>query len=286
MNSKGEIVDISADYYLVDIKNEPDFSEACITGVILSQEDENKMRKRVGQVIEAGNNLSGYSRSELAQLCNIKSSQFSKIVRGEAWLNIGNLGLWGFATGITPTDVVQGTPLNASPSQCISWFINGHLHHFDHDEFELFTKLICRRLGLRHCQVNVSGDHPVPKLRDKNWQTMYIDDLITTAGKRIKQLREQLGLSQKGFSDILGVTPETIKRYESGQDRINRGVFSTFRLFATTHVCPIEITKGSIHHRLRYVQEQRFLALHEITKQLDYEKYKVLKNLTLNYSKI
>lgn len=285
MNSHGVIDDVIVDYRPVDIKTEPDFSEAHITGVVLGPEDETEMRIKVGQVIEAGNNLSGYSRRELAELCDIKSAQFSKIVKGEAWLNIGNLGLWGFATGITPTDVVKFTPLHAPPSVCISWFINGHLHHFDHDEFELFTKLICRRLGVRHCRVNVSGDEPLPKLDDKNWQEMYLDDLSMTVGKRVKQLREKLNLSQKGFADILGVTPETVKRYESGKVRVNRGVFSTFRLFATMNVNPIEITKGSIHHRLRYVQEQRHQALLEITKQLDYGTYKLLKQIALSVSK-
>lgn len=286
MNPNDITDDIVVDYRPVDTKPEPDFSDARITGVVLSSEDEANMRVKVGQVIEAGNNLSGYTRRELAELCDIKSAQFSKIVKGEAWLNIGNLGLWSFATGITPTEVVKLAPLNASPSLCITWYVNGRLHHLDHDEFELFTKLICRRLGLKHVRVNVSGDEPIPKLHDKNWQEMYLDDLIATVGRRVIQLRQKLALSQKGFADILGVTPETVKRYESGKVRANRGVFSTFRLFATTNVSPIEITKGSIHHKLRYVQEQRHIALHEITKQLDYQCYRQLKDITLSTSKL
>ncbi len=286
MNTSSVIDDIVVDYRPVDIKTEPDFSEAHITGVVLSPEDETRMRLKVGQVIEAGNNLSGYSRKELAELCDIKSAQFSKIVKGEAWLNIGNLGLWGFATGISPTDVAKLEPLSASPSTCITWFMNGRLHHFDHDEFELFTKLLCRRMGVKHTRVNVSGDEPIPKLNDPNWQSVYLDDLSQTVGIRVKQLREKLNLSQKAFGDILGVTPDTIKRYESGKVRVNRGIFSTFRLFATTNVNPIEITKGSLHHRLRYVQEQRHQALLEITKQIDYSHYKQLKEITLSLSKI
>ncbi|MFL0809858.1 MAG: helix-turn-helix domain-containing protein [Agarilytica sp.] len=286
MNTNDSADSISVDYRPVDTKSEPDFSNARVTGVVLGPEDEAKMRTEVGQVIEAGNNLAGYSRKELAVLCDIKSAQFSKIVKGEAWLNIGNLGLWSFATGITPTDVVKLTPLTAAPSQCITWFINGRLHHFAHDEFELFTKLICRRLGLKHVSANVSGDEPIPKLKDKNWQTMYLDDLSNVVGKRVIQLRQQLSLSQKGFGDILGVTPETVKRYESGKVRVNRGIFSTFRLFATTNVSPIEITKGSIHHKLRYVQEQRHDALLQITKQLEYDNYHLLKDITLSASKL
>lgn len=286
MKTTSVIDDIVVDYRPVDTKTEPDFSGAHITGVVLSPEDETEMRIKVGQVIEAGNNLSGYSRRELTVLCDIKSAQFSKIVKGEAWLNIGNLGLWGFATGITPTDVAKLAPLHASPSTCITWFINGRLHHFDHDEFELFTKLLCRRMGVKHCRVNVSGDEPIPKLHDRNWQSMYLDDLSNTVGMRVKQLRDKLNLSQKAFADILGVTPDTVKRYESGKVRVNRGIFSTFRLFATTSVNPIEITKGSIHHRLRYVQEQRHAALHEMTKQIDYKYYRYLKDITLSLSKI
>ncbi len=279
-------IDIHVDYAPVDTKTDPDFSSARITGVVLTPEDETAMRIKVGQVIDAGNNLSSYSRSELADLCGIKSAQFSKIVKGEAWLNIGNLGLWGFATGITPTEVVQGTPLTASPATCVSWFMNGHLHHFDHDEFELLTKLICRRLGVRHVRVNVSGDEPLPNLRDQLWQEMYLDDLSATVALRVSQLRDKLGLSQKGFADVLGVTPETVKRYESGKVRVNRGVFSTFRMFATVNVNPIEITKGSIHHKLRYVQEQRHRALMDIAKQVDYTQYKSLKEVTLSVSKL
>lgn len=282
MSSNDIIDDLVINYNPVDTKSEPNFSNARITGVVLGPEDEIKMRIKVGQVIEAGNNLAGYNRRELALLCDIKSAQFSKIVKGEAWLNIGNLGLWSFATGITPTDVVKFTPLTASPSQCITWFINGRLNHFDHDEFELFTKLVCRRLGVKHISANVSGDEPIPKLLDRNWQTMYLDDLSSVVGRRVIQLRKQLNLSQKGFGDILGVTPETVKRYESGKVRVNRGIFSTYRLFATTNVSPIEITKGSIHHKLRYVQEERHKALHEITKQLSYELYRQLKEMTLS----
>lgn len=286
MTIDSPINDIEVDYAPVDTKADPDFSQAHITGVVLTAEDEANMRVKVGQVIEAGNNLSGYSRADLAEFCGIKSAQFSKIVKGEAWLNIGNLGLWGFATGISPTDVVKGTPLNAPPALCVTWFMNGHLHHYDHDEFELVTKLICRRLGVKHIRVNVVGDEPTPKLRDLRWQEMYLDDLSATVGVRVAQLRETLGLSQKGFADVLGVTPETIKRYESGKVRVNRGVFSTFRMFATVNVNPIEITKGSIHHRLRYVQEQRHQALYQITKQLDYTSYRVLREITQSISKI
>lgn len=285
MKASSTINEITAEYQPVDIRGEPDFSQARITGVVLSAQDEITMRKDVGQVIEAGNNLSGYSRKELAQLCDIKSAQFSKIIKGEAWLNMGNLGMWGFATGINPTDVAKLTPLHASPSTCITWFMNGRLHHLDHDEFELFTKLICRRMGVRHVRVNVAGNEPLPKLRDKNWQGMYIDDLSVTVAKRIRQLRDRLGLSQKGLGDILGVTPETIKRYESGKVRVNRGIFSTFRFYATTNVAPIEFAKGSIHHKLRYVQEQRHRALLEITKQLEYKNYKILRDITLSISK-
>jgi len=286
MNENDVLDDVVIDYGPVDTKSEPDFSDAHITGIVLGPQDEINMRVNVGKVIDAGNNLSGYSRRELGQLCDIKSAQFSKIVKGEAWLNIGNLGLWGFATGITPTDVVKLTPLQAPPSVCISWFINGRLHHFDHDEFELVTKLICRRIGVRHTRVNVAGNEPTPKLKDHSWQQMYLDDLSKTVGLRVQQLRTKLGLSQKGFGDILGVTPETVKRYESGKVRINRGVFSTFRLFATMNVNPIEITKGSIHHKLRYVQEQRFQALHDITKQLDYSHYRQLREIALALSKV
>jgi len=286
MNSDSVIDEIPIEYQPVDTKTEPDFSNARITGVVLTPEDELKLRFKVGQVVEAGNNLSGYSRRELSELCSIKSAQFSKIVKGEAWLNIGNLGLWGFATGISPTDVVKLTPLHASPSLCITWFMNGRLNHFDHDEFDLFTKLICRRLGVKHSYANVAGDEPIPKLHDYDWQEMYFDDLSETVGKRVKLLREQLGLSQKGFGDVLGVTSETVKRYESGKVRVNRGVFSTFRLFATTNVNPIEITKGSIHHKLRYVQEQRHKVLVDIAKQIDYARYKDLRAITMSISKI
>jgi len=285
MRASSAISEIAAGYQPVDIKSEPNFSQARITGVVLSAQDEINMRKDVGQVIEAGNNLSGYSRKELALLCDIKSAQFSKIIKGEAWLNMANLGMWGFATGINPSDVAKLTPLHATPSNCITWFMNGRLHHLDHDEFELFTKLICRRMGVRHVRVNVAGDEPLPKLKDKNWQSMYADDLGATVARRIRQLRDCLGLSQKGLGDILGVTPETVKRYESGKVRVNRGIFSTFRFFATTNVPPIEFAKGSIHHKLRYVQEQRQKALHEITKQLDYKNYKILRDITLSISK-
>lgn len=277
--------EIKPDYKPVDIKSEPDFSSARITGVLLTSEDEDRLRVQAGKVVEAGNNLLGYSRGELARLCGIKSSQFSKIIKGEAWLNIGSLGLWGFATGITPTDVVQLAPLHANPATCMSWFMNGRLHHFDHDEFELVTKLICRRLGLRHVRVNVAGDEPVPKLRDPSWQEMYLDDLSLTVGKRIAQLRHVLDLSQKHFADIVGITADTVKRYESGIGRMSRGVFTSYRLYATLNVTPIEMTRGSIHHKLRYVQEQRQQTLIEITKQLNHVYYQRLKEITLGLSK-
>lgn len=285
--STSQIIDeFVANYSPVDTSSEPDFSHARLTHVVLTAEDELQMRIKVGQVIEAGNKLSGYTRKELTQLCDIKTSQFSKIVKGEAWLNLDNLGLWGFATGITPAEVVQLAPLQAPPSVCISWFINGRLHHLDHDEFDLFTKLICRRLGLRHERVNVSGDEPIPKLKDKDWQNMYQQDLSRVVSKRVKQLRDQLKLSQKAFGDILGVTPETIKRYESEKVRANGGVYAIFRLYATTTVSPVELTRGSIHHKLRYVQEQRQLTLLNITKQLDSKYYKQLKDITLSLAQI
>lgn len=284
MNSQFEGL-VTPDYYPVDVHEEPDFSGARITNVSLSIEDELAMRVKVGQVIDAGNNLSGYSRADLARLCGIKSSQFSKIVKGEAWLNIGNLGLWGFATGITPTDVVQLAPLHANPLTCICWFVNGRLNHLDHDEFELTTKLICRRLGIRHEQANVAGNEPITKLLDLNWQDMYLTDLARTVSIRLGQLRRQLELSQKAFGDILGVTPDTVKRYESADNaRFHRGVFSTYRLFVTFNVNPIEITKGSIHHKLRYVQEQRYRALRSMLGQLSYDQFKSLKELALSIS--
>lgn len=286
MNSGYESV-IAPDYPPVDVHQEPDFSGARITNVSLSVEDELAMRVKVGQVVEAGNNLSGYSRAELAHLCGIKSSQFSKITKGEAWLNIGNLGLWGFATGITPTDVIKFTPLTAPPVKCIGWFMNGRLSHLDHEEFELTTKLICRRLGIRHEQSNVAGSEPIPKMHDVQWQDMYLTDLAKTVAKRLFELRTHLGLSQKAFGDILGVTPDTVKRYESADNgRFNRGVFSTYRLFVTFNVSPIEITKGSIHHKLRYVQEQRFTALQGMVSQVSYDHYKDLKALTLGVAKL
>ena len=217
--------DLVVDYEPVDTKSEPDFSQTRITGVVLSPEDEINMRVKVGQVIEAGNNLSGYSRRELAHLCDIKSAQFSKIIKGEAWLNVGNLGMWGFATGISPTEVARYTPLHASPSTCITWFMNGRLHHLDHDEFELFTKLICRRMGVRHIRVNVSGDEPLPKLKDKNWQVMYLDDLSATVARRIRQLRDLMGCHKRGLamSSVSHRKPSNVtNRERSG----STGVFS------------------------------------------------------------
>ena len=278
--------EVTPDYKPVDIKTEPDFSAARVTGIVLTQEDEIKMRVQVGKVVDAGNNLSGYSRKELALLSGIKSAQFSKIVKGEAWLNIGNLGLWGFATGITPTDVIQFKPLNAPPTLCISWFINGHLHEFDHDEFELFIKLLCRRLGIKYIRANVSGEEPIPNLKDVSWQEMYLDDLYKTVGLRVHQLRNHLQLSEKAFGDILGVSSDTVKRYESGMVRVNRGVFSTYRLFATMNVNPIEITKGSMHHKLRYVQEQRHRALMEIFSHVDYPEFCKIKETVIGLTKV
>lgn len=286
MSTSSIVDEVVVNYSPVDINEEPDFSQARITGVILNPDDEIKMRIKVGQVIEAGNNLAGYSRKELSLLCDVKSAQFSKIVKGEAWLNLGNLGLWGFATGITPSDVVKLAPLNSPPAVYISWFINGHLNHIGHDEFDLFTQLLCRRFGLRHVAVNVSGDEPLPKLRDKQWQQMYLDDMYQVVRIRIRQLREVLGLTQKSFADVLGVTADTIKRYEEGSHRYNRGVYSTYRLYLTTNLRPIELTKGSIHHKLRYVQEQRHEALMAIVQQLDYQHYKTLKSLALALSRI
>ncbi|MFT5085575.1 MAG: transcriptional regulator with XRE-family HTH domain [Lentisphaeria bacterium] len=270
----------------LDSSSEPDFASACITGVVLDATDEVGMRYKVGQAIEAGNNLSTYCRRDLEHICGIKSAQFSKIIKGEAWSNIGNLGLWSFATGISLTDLLTLAPMKASPSLCISWFANGRLNHFDHDEFELFTKIICRRMGLRHVPVNVVGDEALPKPNDKSWQKMYLNDLNAVMGRRLKQLRETLELSHKSFGEILDITPDTVKRRESGKMRINGGLFSAYRLATATNISPLEITKGSVHHKLSCVQQLRHIALLEITQQLDYSNYKQLKDLAISLYKI
>ncbi len=44
-----------------------------------------------------------------------------------------------------------------------------------------------------------------------------MDDTRTRLGKRMKYLRKRKGLSAEAFSEYLGVSPATLRRYESGQ---------------------------------------------------------------------
>ncbi|MEA9423922.1 helix-turn-helix domain-containing protein [Aeromonas caviae] len=39
---------------------------------------------------------------------------------------------------------------------------------------------------------------------------------IVTVGKKIRQIREAVGLSRPKFADLLGVPPTTLKNYELG----------------------------------------------------------------------
>lgn len=285
-SNDGRTLPVSADYANVVLREIPDFSNAKITGITLSHHDEVAMRVAVGSVIEAGNNLLGYSRQELHEFCGIRSAQFSKIIRGESWMNIASQGMWGFATGINPTDVAQLTPLKADPATCITYYLNGHLHHLDNDEFELINRLICRRFAIGYSPVNTLGIEIAPKLTDEAWRAHYLKNLIEIVAQRVVELRSHLGFSQKTFADVMGVSTETVKHYESGSGRLSKGVFTTYRLYATLNVNPIELTVGSLHHKIRYIQEQRHLALLSLVKQIDYNRYTDLKACALGIKKL
>lgn len=45
------------------------------------------------------------------------------------------------------------------------------------------------------------------------------------AAKRLRQLREQLGMSRPKFADLLGIPPTTLKNYELGYREIGGGLF-------------------------------------------------------------
>ena len=47
---------------------------------------------------------------------------------------------------------------------------------------------------------------------------------IVTVGKKIRQIREAVGLSRPKFADLLGVPPTTLKNYELGYQEVG-GVF-------------------------------------------------------------
>jgi transcriptional regulator with XRE-family HTH domain len=277
---------VTAAYSNVSLREHPDFSKARITGVTLTQDDERQMRQSVGKVIEAGNHLLGYSRQELSRFCGIQSAQFSKIIKGESWMNIGSQGLWGFATGISPADVAKLSPIHADPTTCMCYFLSGHLHQLDNDEFELVSKLICRRFSVAYSAVNTLGIEAVPQTDSATWRSHYLKNKIDTVAKRLVELRLQLGFSQGTLAEILGVSTETVRHYESGGGKLSRGVFATYRLYATLNVNPIELTVGSMHHKLRYIQDQRLLTLRKIVSSIDYTRFADLKDFTLSVKKL
>jgi len=254
-----------------------------MTGVMLSNDDEVSMRAAVGKTIEAGNSLLGYSRTELTELCGVKSAQFSKIIKGEAWMNIGSQGLWGFATGISPAHIAKFVPLKADKATCIAYFLNGHLHHLENDEFEIFHKLVCRRFAVGYKAVDTLGVEAVPNLRSESWRDNYLKDMIEIVAKRLVELRTHLNISQKSFADIMNVSLETVKHYESGDDvnRLSKGIFTTYRLFTSLNVNPIELTVGSLHHKIRYIQDQRHDTLVNLARNIDYNRYADLKRCAL-----
>ena len=45
------------------------------------------------------------------------------------------------------------------------------------------------------------------------------------AAKRLRQLREQLGMSRPKFADLLGIPPTTLKNYELGYREVGGGLF-------------------------------------------------------------
>lgn len=67
----------------------------------------------------------------------------------------------------------------------------------------------------------------------------YDSDLVET-GKRIREKREALGMSQEQFAELLGVSKNTVHRYETGG--VEMGLKAFFRLSEITGALPNELS--------------------------------------------
>lgn len=56
-------------------------------------------------------------------------------------------------------------------------------------------------------------------------QPTHISLLNHHAAKRLRQLREKLGMSRPKFADLLQIPPTTLKNYELGYREIGGGLF-------------------------------------------------------------
>ena len=75
---------------------------------------------------------------------------------------------------------------------------------------------------------------------------------IVTVGKKIRQIREAVGLSRPKFADLLGVPPTTLKNYELGYREVGtciyNGIYNRFGkdalLFVMANVSLIELPEN------------------------------------------
>ncbi len=264
-----------------DLSSSPDFSLAVDTGLIITADFEKQLKKKVGYSIAVGNEQIKYSRTRICDFSGIKSSQMSKIINGEAWMSLDALGRWGFATGVMCGNLIKCEPISASPLVRLVWFSSGRLHNHNTYEFELVLKYISSRYCLPYTSVAFSGEEIVPNLGDPQWTEKYSYDYYSILGKHIGKLRKYLHMSTRRMAEIIQVSPETIKRYESGDHRISKGLFSAYRLCMTLNVKPMELVKGTLHHKLKYTQIKRQHALVKMFSSLPVSEYGNVKKLLL-----
>ena len=238
------------------------FSNAMLTCQYLTPSEEKAFKKVYARYIAYNNHAIGYPRKQLSALTDISSSQFSRAIDGQYWINLANMGFWGFACGKRPIKLEANIFGDSIYDLCC--FVNGRLCQFSHKEFEYCLRLIMSLIDCSELEIDWNIFGPIPDLTSKEWKHFYSEDLDSVHIERLILLRNQLEISCSKMANILDVTADTIRRYESRTIRINKGIIMCARIYKSFNVTPNELIYGSLHEQLLFVQHQRYIILRKI----------------------
>ena len=213
-----------------------------------------------------------YSQGGMARVLDASLSQYKKCEAGVESMRVDMAQKWALRTNLSFYHLLEGSiydqcfmTSNYDKKISFIWFLANALS----DEF--FFKLV----NIIHLFIKNSHFKQLFKAsgitREKmNRAVKEIDsDMYIAIAYGLRATRDHFGCTQEQIAELMGISLPTYQQYEKPTMKPRFNIINTARFGISTGIPPVALLQGTQYGKLRYMQDERWKLMREVTDGID-----------------
>lgn len=237
------------------------------------------LSEQVGQNMRVVRSHLGQSQQHLAQRIGVSLSQYRKYEGGKDLPRLHSALLWSIETGVPTHWLFHDTGyqrwLNVPFNQ--HWVPIFHfINRASPWALQAFQSVLTGMLG---CYGETHQLISLQKARQALSGDLIRDHYYHAVSEKLRQYRQNIGLSQDAAAQIMDISTEAYRRYETPNRCTHFSINLVMRFWVATGTNPVELSSETLVFQYREKQRDNFRIILPLLEQLDSAQLNQLSSL-------